>query len=104
MNIEKVEDKWNAEKFKERQNSYGLTYKVSMETEREPSERSQGKQGGQEKYESQQNNSQDRTKIMGANHVQQSISTPTHAHSEPRDPANRVEEPTHDPAGEAATQ
>ena len=75
-----------------------------MEIEREPSEHSQGKQGGQEKYESQQNNSQDRIKIIGSNHVHQSISTPTHAHSEPPDPANRVEEPTHDTAGEAAAQ
>ena len=51
--------KLNAEKYKERQKSYGLTYNVSMETEREPTECSQGEQGGQEKDQTQQNNSQD---------------------------------------------
>ena len=74
-----------------------------METEEEPLKVSQGDQGGREKDETLQHNSQGKTKKMGAEHVQDSLSPTTCDDREPCDPANPVKEPTHDTAEEAET-
>ena len=90
--------------YSERKNRYRLSHRVSMETEKEPLEGSQGEKGGYEKDGTQQNSSQDRTKLMGTRHVEQSISMPTYAPNEPCDPATWVLKTTPDTAGEAAPQ
>ena len=73
MKIGKLEDEWNAAKYKEKPKNSVLSYLVSIKTEKGLAECSQGEQGEEVEHETQQNSSQEETKLMELRDEEQSI-------------------------------